>query len=192
MSASNVLFEYVSGRSLHHRIQRSGGRGLPEMEVRKHARSIPRGLDHIHKLGFVHCDLKPENILLCEKGPFVAKIGDFGLAKEAFSSPETRGTLMYMSPEAVCRNTQEVPSDVCSVACVVLEMLTGKPPWDETSEQEIVAGIVAQRLPKIPKETISGHARNFLEQCFEWNTFFKGSVESVLYHPFLGGLGEDD
>ncbi|GFP93565.1 mitogen-activated protein kinase kinase kinase 3 [Phtheirospermum japonicum] len=91
--AYNILLEYGSGGSLADRIRKSGGNGLSEQEVKKHTRSILRGLKHINGMGYVHCDLKPGNILLVPndtgKGgnidsiEFRAKIGDFGLGQEA-------------------------------------------------------------------------------------------------------------
>ncbi|KAI7984993.1 Myosin light chain kinase 3 [Camellia lanceoleosa] len=89
---------------------KSGGCGFPESDVRYYARSILRGLNHIHQCGYVHCDLKPENILLVPNTTgsgtkFKAKIGDFGLRKRAKQikkrrlDPYWRGTPMYLSPE---------------------------------------------------------------------------------------------
>ncbi|XP_030939530.1 mitogen-activated protein kinase kinase kinase 18-like [Quercus lobata] len=49
---------------------------------------ILKGLNHIHRCGYVHCDIKPENVLLVNVSAsttvaahFVAKIADLGLAK---------------------------------------------------------------------------------------------------------------
>ncbi|MFS8000699.1 putative mitogen-activated protein kinase kinase kinase STE-STE11 family [Helianthus anomalus] len=61
----NMLLEYASGGTLADVIKSSNGKGLPELEVRRHARTILRGLSHIHKRGYVHCDLKPQ-ILKCD------------------------------------------------------------------------------------------------------------------------------
>ncbi|CAA0816412.1 mitogen-activated protein kinase kinase kinase 21 [Striga hermonthica] len=192
----NLLLEYASGGTILDRIRTSRGIKLPEIEVKTHTRFILRGLERIHALGYVHCDLKPENILLVSGSggkvgdQFRAKIGDFGLAKKKGSIPYARGTTLYLSPEAVTRNTQEAPSDIWAVGCIVLVMLTGKAPWNG-KEKEVLARIRAERMPYIPRE-ISFHARDFLECCFELDPVCRGTAESLLRHPFLYGLGEED
>lgn len=205
--AYNLLLEYGSGGTLADRIKKSGSDGLPEFEARVYAKSILRGLNHIHGSGYVHCDLKPDNILLVGNArregdvEFRAKIGDFGLAKRAKQSKKRklelywRGTPMYLSPEAVIDNVQEAPSDVWALGCIVLEMLTGKPPWDAKKElkaEEILSKIGAgHELPKIPNG-ISKEARDFLKGCFVRKSMYRLTSEMLMNHPFVEGLDEDD
>ncbi|KAK6147896.1 hypothetical protein DH2020_018808 [Rehmannia glutinosa] len=198
----NLLLEYGSGGTLADRIKKSG---LPELEVRAHTRSILRGLNHVHGIGYVHCDLKPHNILLVPNSgrggrtEFRAKIGDFGLAKRVKQSrkrkleePYWRGTHMYLSLEAVIDSVQEAPSDVWAVGCIVLEMLTGKPAWDGEKAGDILAKIgAANELPKIPND-ISKEARDFLKCCFVRKSMYRFTCEMLLNHPFVEGLDDDD
>lgn len=203
----NLLLEYGSGGTLADRIKKSGGNGLPEFEAKVFSRCILRGLNHIHGIGYVHCDLKPDNILLVpdarNKGftEFRAKIGDFGLTKRAKQSkkrklePYWRGTPMYLSPEAVVDNVQESPCDIWAFGCIVLEMLTGKPPWDENKEfsaEELFRKIGEGReSPKIPNG-ISKEAREFLKGCFVRKSMYRLTAEMLLLHPFLEGMDNDD
>ncbi|KAL3622123.1 hypothetical protein CASFOL_033534 [Castilleja foliolosa] len=200
--AYNVLLEFASGGTLADRIEKLSG--LPEHEVRAHTRSILRGLSLIHGVGYVHCDLKPDNILLVPSDgitEFQAKIGDFGLAKreikqsvkrrKIMESYYFRGTTMYLSPETVTDYVQAAPSDVWAVGCIVLEMLTGKPVWDEFNSEEILAKIgVEKELPRIPDE-ISSEARDFLRRCFVRDSMFRFTCEMLLNHPFLQGFCAD-
>ncbi|CAI9766173.1 unnamed protein product [Fraxinus pennsylvanica] len=204
--AYNLLLEYGSGGTLSDRIKKLGGNGLSESEVRVYARSILQGLNHIHGIGYVHCDLKPDNVLLVHSGRrtrdyvFRAKIGDFGLAKRAQGNkkrklePYLRGTPEYLAPEAVVDNVQEFPSDIWAFGCIVLEMLTGKPPWNGENEsnaedilRKIKEGCV---LPNFPNN-ISKEARDFLKGCFVRKPMFRLTAEMLLNHPFLEGLGDD-
>ncbi|CAA0843314.1 mitogen-activated protein kinase kinase kinase 21 [Striga hermonthica] len=200
----NLLLEYGSGGTLAGRIRASnGGRGLPEHEVRSITRSILKGLSHIHGLGYVHCDLKPSNILLVNGGSqFRAKIGDFGQARRAGRSRKRklgaywRGTPMYLSPEAVLENEQEGPSDLWALGCIVLEMLTGKPPWatpeKESSAKEIVARVgLGREVPWVPAG-LSKEARDFLKGCFVRKPEFRLTAEMLLNHPFVEGLDAED
>ncbi|GFP81817.1 serine/threonine-protein kinase grp [Phtheirospermum japonicum] len=163
MMAYNVLLEFASGGTLADRIKKL--LGLPEHEVRAHTRFIARGLNGIHGLGYVHCDLKPDNILLVPSAgiiEFQAKISDFGLAnrgikqynkkRKIMESNCWRGTPMYISPETVIDYVLAAPSDVWVVGCIMLEMLTRKPAWDEFNAEDILVKTgVEEELPKIPK-----------------------------------------
>ncbi|GER44064.1 mitogen-activated protein kinase kinase kinase [Striga asiatica] len=209
-SAYNLLLEYAAGGTLAHRINNSGGRGLPIIEVKMYTRSLLRGLYHIHGSGYVHCDLKPSNILLVPRNRkirttgtvFTAKIGDFGLAKRAKRSNckkrkfgeeacRWRGTPMYLSPEAVTGDEQEAVSDIWALGCVVLQMLTGKAPWEGRSKEEILEKLGSGlEIPKVPNE-VPKDARHFLRCCFERKPLYRLTAELLLEHPFLDGLGSD-
>ncbi|XP_059302547.1 mitogen-activated protein kinase kinase kinase 20-like [Lycium ferocissimum] len=202
----NLLLEYGSGGTLADRIKNLGNRGLPEFEVRCYTRSMLRGLNHIHAIGYVHCDMKPENILLVpnsSKGSteFRAKIGDLGLAKRENQSkkrrlePYWRGTPMYLSPEAVADNVQEFPADIWALGCIVLEMLTGKPPWDRKEDmdaEDVLRNIgEGHELPKIPGD-LCKEAKDFLKGCFVRTPRYRLTAEMLLIHPFVEGLSDND
>ncbi|CAA0827322.1 mitogen-activated protein kinase kinase kinase 20 [Striga hermonthica] len=209
-TAYNLLLEYAAGGTLADRIDNLGSRGLPIIEVKMHTRSLLRGLYHIHGSGYVHCDLKPSNILLVPRNrkfratstEFTAKIGDFGLAKRAKRSNckkrklgeevcRWRGTPMYLSPEAVTGDEQEAVSDIWALGCVVLQMLTGKAPWEGRSAEEILETIGSGLdIPKVPSK-VPKDARHFLRCCFERNPLYRLTAELLLEHPFLDGLGSD-
>lgn len=102
---------------------------------------ILKGLSCIRVKGIVHCDLKPENILVfpCEVHGYRFKITDFGMAKEpgeAVSESEKHrfhGTPTYMSPESIARREIETTTDIWSLGCVVLVMVTGRLLWHKTN-----------------------------------------------------------
>ncbi|KAK9066322.1 hypothetical protein SSX86_013643 [Deinandra increscens subsp. villosa] len=204
----NLLLEYGSGGTLADRIKKSGRNGLPEPDVRRHTRSILRGLRHIHGCGYVHCDLKPENILLVAtsvNNNFTAKIGDLGLAKRAKQQSKTkkgclidywRGTPMYLSPEVVIEGVQEAPSDIWAVGCIVLEMLTASPPWDpeDTNGDGIITRIAELNESPLIRSTLctlSGEAKSFLKGCFARKSIYRWTAEMLLAHPFLEGIDDD-
>ncbi|GJV73634.1 mitogen-activated protein kinase kinase kinase 17-like protein [Tanacetum coccineum] len=117
----NLLFEFASGGTLADVIKMSHGKGLLEVDVKRYARSILKGLSHVHKRGYVHCDLKPENILTVpnkNSDGFIDKVGDLGLAKRVKQVKKKdpgrywRGNPLYLSPEAVISGVQKPPADI--------------------------------------------------------------------------------
>ncbi|KAJ0440606.1 putative mitogen-activated protein kinase kinase kinase STE-STE11 family [Helianthus annuus] len=204
----NMLLEYGSGGTLADVIKSSNGKGLPELDVRRHARSILRGLSHIHKRGYVHCDLKPQNVLLVanegKAGGFVAKIGDLGSAKRMKQikknklnnyGPCWRGTPMYLSPEALVNGVQEQPADVWAVGCIVYEMLTGKPlrySYQDLGVNEMISRIGDGRDLFSVSSSLSGEGRSFLEKCLCRKVMCRLTANMLLKHPFLKGLPDDD
>ncbi|KAJ0643251.1 putative mitogen-activated protein kinase kinase kinase STE-STE11 family [Helianthus annuus] len=204
----NMLLEYGSGGTLADVIKSSNGKGLPELDVRRHARSILHGLSHIHKRGYVHCDLKPQNVLMVanegKTGGFVAKIGDLGSAKRMKQmkknkmnnyGPCWRGTPMYLSPEAVVNGVQEKPADVWAVGCIVYEMLTGKPLWysyQDLGVSEMISRIGDGRDMFSICRSVSAEGRSFLEKCLCRKVMCRLTANMLLKHPFLKGLPDDD
>src|SRR6476620_7208508 len=95
---------------------------------------VADALDAAHAEGLVHRDIKPSNILVTATD-FVYVV-DFGIARSVGSartsltiSGATVGTLEYMSPERFTLADIDGRSDVYSMACVLLECLTGRRPF---------------------------------------------------------------
>ncbi|EXB54389.1 Mitogen-activated protein kinase kinase kinase A [Morus notabilis] len=183
----NLFMEFASGGSLANRIKSQGGR-LSELEIRRHARSILKGLSFIHAKGFVHCDIKPQNILVFDDG--AVKIADFGLAKEAKMEQNQymiRGTPLYVSPESVNDNEYESPCDIWALGCVVAEMATGKPVRDHeegASVWPLLLRIGGEEEPEIPSE-ISEEGKDFLRKCFVKDPRKRWTAEMLLIHAFV-------
>ncbi|CAM4733686.1 unnamed protein product [Leuciscus chuanchicus] len=101
-----------------------------------------RGLQFLHQNNHIHRDVKSANILLDEG--LVAKISDFGLtrasAKQSCSTVMTGrivGTTAYMAQEAL-RGEITPKSDIFSFGVVLLEILSGLPPVDESRDPKLL------------------------------------------------------
>ncbi|KAF2309352.1 hypothetical protein GH714_001699 [Hevea brasiliensis] len=155
MTIYNLLLEYAPGGSLADLINKYGGK-IPECDVRRYTRMILKGLSSIHNNGYVHCDLKPANILVfpSDQQDFQLKIADFGLAKEPdednsrkfFYQYTFRGTPLYMSPESVKHAEISPALDIWSLGCIVIEMITGKPPWHELDVEDFFVRLAFEEL----------------------------------------------
>ena len=86
------------------------------------------GLAALHRQEIVHGDIKPSNIMLKRTGN--AKIIDIGSAFDLMDTP-MRGpcTPPYAAPEVLEGAEQTERSDLCSLGYVLVEMLSGAPPF---------------------------------------------------------------
>jgi len=134
---------YMPGGSLRERLEREGK--LSVRETLRIAEDVSKALDHAHRAGFVHRDVKPENILFADGH---AMLADFGVARVCCGEgddPVTAagiaiGTPEYMSPEQASGDPHiDGRSDIYALACVVYEMLAGKPPFHATSHRAVMA-----------------------------------------------------
>ncbi|MGE3821001.1 MAG: protein kinase, partial [Isosphaeraceae bacterium] len=133
-----VLMEYVAGPSLAQVLDRNPN-GLPEPEVRAWLKGLVEGVSYLHDHGIVHRDLKPANLFM-EEG--IVKIGDYGLAKlitpgQGTEHSESIGTCHYMAPE-IASGRYDKPIDVYAIGVILVEMLTGRVPFEGESIQEIL------------------------------------------------------
>ena len=180
----NIVLEYAPGGSLADKIH--SGKGLPEDIVSHHAKSITTALVHIHKLGYVHCDVKPHNVLLVGEH---TKLADFGSCKKIGEAVQGfRGTVLYAAPESISRLDYSAAVDVWALGCTVLNMLTGKAPWeirkDATTTDVLMMIGGSDEIPEIPN-VFSEEAKDFLRKCFVKNPAARCRAESLLRHPFL-------
>ena len=115
-------------------------RRLPAGEVVAIGAEILAGLDAVHERGLVHCDVKSSNVMLARGS--VAKLIDFGIATAPHGGTDAAtsiGSLPFMSPEQLHGEALTPASDLFSLAAVLYEALTGRPPYPGATPQEVSA-----------------------------------------------------
>jgi serine/threonine-protein kinase len=116
-------------------------------------------LREAHSIGLIHRDVKPGNLFAARVGAVndVAKLLDFGLAKSMVRSDGLEltqdgaitGSPLYMSPEqALDDHEPDARSDIYSLGAVAYYMLTGRPPFKETTPMRVL--IAHAREPVTP------------------------------------------
>jgi protein kinase len=135
-----LVFELL-GKSL---LKTINERTFTETEIRSIMNQVLTGLAYCHRQGFFHRDMKPDNV--CWKDD-VLKIADFGLAREIRSRPpytEYAGTRWYRAPEIILRaEFYNSPVDVWAAGVIMVELFTGRAPFQGTSETDQIYKIFA-------------------------------------------------
>ncbi len=94
---------------------------------------VLRGLDHLHRAGFLHRDLKPSNVLVAFDGNHEdsAHLIDFGIAIAFDETPEELfiGTPEYSAPELMSGAPFDVRQDLYAIGLLVYEVVSGRRPW---------------------------------------------------------------
>lgn len=146
-----IVMDYIDGQSLKYYMINQGP--MEPLRAINYARQIVEGLDTAYKQGVVHRDIKPQNILINSKN--IVKITDFGLARGQDTVTLTQsnvfmGTAYYISPEqAESGRLADTRSDLYSVATVLFEMLTGRPPYEGDTAVDIVIKHINEKVPSI-------------------------------------------
>lgn len=122
-----IAIRYVDGESLDRVLAKHGA--LPWETALRFTDQIAGALQFAHDRGLVHRDVKPQNIIVSKLEGAV--LTDFGLVRAMASSAlTTTGTLLgtphYMAPE-IWEGGESGPAvDQYALACILVEMLTGK------------------------------------------------------------------
>ncbi len=138
------VMPYEEGQSLRDKLAAEGE--LPIAEAVSLLCDIVGALAHAHRHGVVHRDIKPENVMLSDRH---AILTDFGVAKavsqacagaKLTSVGVALGTPTYMAPEQAAGDPDvDHRADIYAVGALAYELLTGAPPFDGASAQEIMA-----------------------------------------------------
>lgn len=78
-----------------------------------------------------------------------------------------KGTPYWMAPEVIKQSGHGRQADIWSVACTVIEMATGKPPWSQYGSQvSAMFQIASSKGPPTIPENLSAECKDFLYLCF--------------------------
>ncbi|MCO5172169.1 MAG: serine/threonine protein kinase [Planctomycetes bacterium] len=166
-----LLLRYVAGRALSEllaRVDRGrarhrwlGRRGpwAPPRELLQALVKVGEALAYAHSRGIVHRDLKPDNVMVGAFGEVL--LMDWGLARDAREeqdlgrpgSPAARserlvGTVAYMAPEQAREEDVDPRADVFALGAILLELLTGHPPF---AGEDFLEALARARRGAVPR-----------------------------------------
>ncbi|XP_004490618.1 mitogen-activated protein kinase kinase kinase 18 [Cicer arietinum] len=178
-SFKNLHLEYMPGGT----VTDMDRADVDERLVRRFAWCLVNALREVHARGVVHCDVKGRNVLVAGSA---VKLADFGSAVEFCGGEcfKPRGSPMWMAPEVIRREYQGPESDVWSLGCTVIEIFTGKLPWEDRGFDTVNRIGFSDVLPEFPSG-LSVVGRDFLEKCLSRDRSRRWSCDQLLQHPFL-------
>ncbi|KAJ2746800.1 mitogen-activated protein kinase kinase kinase [Coemansia sp. BCRC 34301] len=179
----SMFLEYVPGGTVQSLVQQHGP--LPESVVHSFLRQIVAGLGYLHSSGILHRDIKGANILVDETG--TCKISDFGVSRKVDCTSlaaaaamaggdgvggrkrsikgKILGTVPFMAPEVARSSQYTAAADIWSLGCVVVQMWSGRGPWDELQEPQVFFKLGRGEAPPIPDD-LTEPGLDFCKNCF--------------------------
>jgi serine/threonine protein kinase len=120
---------FIEGPTLNRLVGQQGP--FHESEVAEILRQLADAIHYLHTQQVLHRDIKPSNVFVISRQPLAVCLADFGSARLTANQTiltSTIGTVAYSAPEAVT-GLQSEASDYWSLGMVLLEAVTGRPPF---------------------------------------------------------------
>ena len=159
------------------------------------------GLCYLHEKKILHRDLKLENLMISEiekdietgEEYFWIKIIDFGTAKifeRKKKEKEIIGSSYYIAPEVLKKNYNE-KCDTWSVGVILYMTLTGIPPFDGETDEDIIHRIKIGKYSKNNKRFLehSSEVKDLVSSLLEIDTEKRLSAKEALQHPWFKKYG---
>jgi serine/threonine-protein kinase len=165
------VMEYVEGETIKDMLER--GKVFDEKMALKIVLAVAEALKHAHQRGLIHRDVKPENVILTKDGG--VKLADLGLARptadEKWAMAEAGmaiGTPFYISPEQVRGQVDvDIRADVYGLGATLYHMITGQPPYDGETPNEVMKKHVDKNCQLVPPDHLNTSLSSGLGEVVE-------------------------
>lgn len=89
-----------------------------------------------------------------------------------------------MAPEVIELKGASTKSDIWSLGCTLVELVTGKPPYSDMIAMSAMFRIVEDQCPPLP-ESISEDMKSFLTACFQKDPEMRPSATQLKQHAWI-------
>jgi len=181
----NLVMEFIDGVSVTDLVLYC--HSLSETQAAFVLRGVIQAVQHLHSKGIMHRDLKPDNVLLTMRG-FV-KLIDFGTAarddpKNAVKRRSTVGTPWYCAPEVINSEEYAFACDIWSLGCFTIELISGKPPFDDLNDIQCLYKMSEGVPPPFPPAA-TPNVKDFLNRVLNPDWRKRPTAEELLRLPIL-------
>ena len=111
-----------------------------EVKAANVIRQLISAVNYLHQNSIVHGDIKPQNIHFKDQEDTIIKLIDFGTSRRVNDKHAMHGvfgTSYYVAPEVI-EGTYSEKCDVWSVGVILYILLSGEPPFNGPTDEEIV------------------------------------------------------
>lgn len=130
-----------------------------------------QGMEYLHAEGLVHGDLRGANVLVDDN--YHIKIADFGLsfiydADDSFPGSHPGGCYRSMAPELITSShAPSQASDVYAFGCLLIEIYTGRVPFPECSDYQVIALVQKGERPERPSTMSDDTMWAITQRCLD-------------------------
>jgi serine/threonine protein kinase len=171
-------------------IGRDLSKPFPEAVLFRWSLGIAQGMEFLVNHKIIHRDLAARNILLTKQ--LDPKVSDFGFARsvgqtEAGKTDSVTGPIRIMAPENFSQVYSE-KSDVWSYGCLLLEILSGKRPFNTWPTLEsIILAVSSQQTDPLKDALANGELRGvqsyylqLMKSCFQFRPEDRPTFSSIV------------
>ncbi|KAI8325399.1 Pkinase-domain-containing protein [Martensiomyces pterosporus] len=173
----DIILEYCEGGSLQSILKKFSK--FPENLVGVYVAQILQGLSYLHLNAVVHRDVKPGNLLSTKEG--IVKLADFGVARFQDGQGTVVGSPYWIAPEVIRLNGATSASDIWSLGCTIIQLVSGKAPYQDLPAMAAMFRIGQDEHPPFPPN-ISKPLKNFLSRCLVRIPSARWSADELLQH----------
>jgi serine/threonine protein kinase len=180
-SQLSIMLEYCESGSLYDTMSTFGK--FSEPLVRNFISQVLLGLEYLHAEGIIHRDVKSANILCTKDG--IIKLADFGIATAIENTKGVfEGSPYWVAPEVIELSGSSSASDIWSVGCTAIELLTGFPPYYHLEPVSALFRIATDESVPYP-EGISALFSSFLNECFQKDKNLRIDASRLLKNAWI-------
>lgn len=179
-----LIMHYASKGQLYSLLKKQGR--FDQRSAAQYMREVISAVKYLHSFDppIIHRDIKPENILLDEN--LRVKLADFGWSNYA-NANELRttycGTPEYLAPEMIRKEGHDTSIDIWDLGVLLFELLSGKPPFAGTSQNELFTNIKKQRINW--PDDFPPLAKNLISKILKQNPKERLTLDEILSHSWF-------
>jgi serine/threonine protein kinase len=181
-----AVVEFCAQGSLADALYGGKPRDFSDDQLRRVAYDAACGLMHLHMHKIIHRDVAARNVLLAGEKDLVAKVSDFGMARdieggESGAEQQTTasiGPIRWMAPEQLERTAYSRASDVFAFGVLLYEIFARSAPWPGLSNVHVITAVLKGTRMTVPDA--AAEFRTLMDQCWTEDPRARPSMQDVM------------